>query len=151
MPFLTYQCRGNAATNNGPHKTVVFVPASALGSNTPGGGGGNPAGGVNPGTAGAAQAIITCPRCSFNAQPGDGNMSSIGNGQDTMFQERAIINSAQAPSAPPANSPAALAIPGADSGIRIPLNSPGSSLVGNLLAAGTSQFRLDGAGFKQLL
>jgi hypothetical protein len=153
MPFLTYQCKGNATTNNGPHKTVVFVPASAMGSNSPNASGGNigAVGAASSQGGGAVQAIITCPRCSFTAQPGDGNMSSIGNGLDSVFQERSLINSAQAPQASPANSPAALAIPGADSAIRIPIGSPGNASGLNSQALGVTVPTLLGAGFRQLL
>lgn len=129
MPFLTYECKGNAATNNGPHKTVVFVPAANLGSNSPG-------------------AVITCPRCTFTAQAGDGNMSSIGNGQDSVHQEKSLVN--QSGGSTPANSPVALAVPSADSGIRIPVNSPGDAGGKNSQVLGVTVPRLDSAGFKNL-
>jgi hypothetical protein len=150
MPFLTYICKGNAGTNNGPHRTVVYVPASAMGSNSPNASGGN-MGGPGMSGVGAAQAIITCPRCSFTAQPGDGNMSSLANGHDTTEQILSVVNSAQAPTAPPGRSPPAAAIPGADSAIRIPIGSPGNASGLNSQALGVTVPTLLGAGFRQLL
>jgi hypothetical protein len=143
MPFLTYFCK-----NPTPHKTVVFIPASALGSMTPGAGGGNN-GGQSPGAAGNAGQIITCPRCAFTAQPGDGQMSSVANGQDTIRQEESLTVAA-AGEAPPGNQP--FPVTGvADSGIRIPVNSPGQDTAGNQQAVGAGIYRLDSAGKKNLL
>jgi len=146
MPFVTYFCK-----NPTPHKTVVFVPASAMGSFTPGAGGGNN-GGQSPGTAGSAQAIITCPQCAFTAQPGDGQMSSVANGMDGCHQERSIIKPAAGDGSPPSNEAFPVVAPNvADSGVRIPINSPGDTSGGNLRGAGSTQYRLDSAGVKNLL
>jgi hypothetical protein len=142
MPFLTFVCK-----NPTPHKTVVFVPAANLGSNSPGAGGGN-FGGVFPATAGGTAAIITCPKCAFTSQAGDGQMSSVSNGTDTIRQEESLTV-AGAGQAPPSGQPAPVTGV-ADSGVRIPINSPGNMAGGNQQAAGSSAYRLDSAGQKNL-
>jgi hypothetical protein len=147
MPFVTYVCK-----NPTPHKTVVFVPATAMGSFSPGAGGGN-AGGQAPAAAGAAQAIITCPKCAFTAQPGDGQMSSVANGTDSNRQEQSIVMPSVDPSAPPSNQPAPVAA-GVAGAVAIPLNSPGQDTGGNLGAlsgVAAPTYRLDSAGKKNLL
>lgn len=141
MPFLTYIC-----TNPTPHKTVVFVPAANLGSNSPGGGGGNPAGGVFPATAGGIAGFITCPQCAFKANAGDGN-TGAANGADSNRQEVAISNdTGSVPSGGGVTTPAAGAV---ESAIRIPVNSPGN--LGQLAAKGITTQRLDSAGVKTLI
>lgn len=142
MPFLIYVCK-----NPTPHKTQIFVPATAMGSNNPGASGGN----LGAVTGGFAGAVITCPKCAFTAQPGDGNSGSVANGAQLNQQEASIGN--QNVAGTDQGVQVAPVIAGtADSAVRLTasgggVGNPGGSAI---LGQGSTQYNLNQSGVKNL-
>lgn len=151
MPFLTYVCK-----NPTPHKTIVFVPATVIGSASPGQTGGNQGAIVPAGQLVGAAAIFTCPKCAFTTQAGDGNMSSVANGLQSgnvgMNQESAIGNQNEA-NTDQGVQEAPVVAGTTDSAIRLTATGGGVGNPGGagILGAGSTQYNLNQAGVKNLL
>lgn len=145
MPFVVCICK-----NPTPHKTLVFVPASAMGSASPGASGANQGAIVPAGQAAGGQAIFTCPKCSFTTQPGDGQAGSVANGAQLLAQEEAIGNQNEASTDQGVQvAPVLAGTP--DSAVRLTSSGGGVGDQSKLLGQGSSQYNLNQAGVKNLL